>query len=443
MSKHAAPRKTSPPAPASEKTSLRIEYIDLADLVRAPRNPKQHDLGAIHQSISRFGFVSPIILDERTGRLLAGHGRLDSLQAAKASGSSPPERIVAQDGSWRVPVVRGVASRSDQDAEAYLVADNRTTELGGWDDAALASLLSDLAAQDALVGTGFDKDDLDTLLRDLGYQQEPTPDPGAQMDRAEELREKWQTARGQLWQIGNHRLLCGDSTSAEDGARVMGGEKAGLVCTDPPYNVGIEYGSGTNDSKTIEQNEAFIAKWFEQYKAVPVKVVTPGAGYHLGTLRSWLTLFPPRWMCLWLRRNSMSHSPLRGFSDWEPVLFYKNEEKDRETEWGGILVYGKPQTPIGQDIFDIPVRVQPDVADEKGNKYHPVPKPLALFVVLLRKFSKIGQVIVDPFLGSGTTMVAAEQLGRICYGLEIEPKYCAVILERMSGMGLTPRLVDP
>jgi len=168
MTKRTTPRNPSPPAPASDKTSLRIEYMDLADLVRAPRNPKQHDLGAIHQSIARFGFVSPIILDERTGRLLAGHGRLDSLQAAKASGDKPPDRIIAQDGTWRVPVVRGVASKSDQDAEAYLVADNRTVELGGWDDAALASLLSDLAAQDALAGTGFDQDDVDVLLKRLG-----------------------------------------------------------------------------------------------------------------------------------------------------------------------------------------------------------------------------------------------------------------------------------
>lgn len=186
MSKRTTPPTPSPPAPASEKTSLRIEYMDLADLVRAPRNPKSHDLGAIHTSIARFGFVSPIILDERTGRLLAGHGRLDSLQAAKASGSSkPPDRIIAQDGSWRVPVVRGVASKSDQDAEAYLVADNRTVELGGWDDAALASLLSDLAAQDALAGTGFDKDDVDALLKRLG-------DDTLGQDESGRLKSSWE-----------------------------------------------------------------------------------------------------------------------------------------------------------------------------------------------------------------------------------------------------------
>lgn len=185
MTKRTTPSTTSPPAPASEKTSLRIEYMDLAELVRAPRNPKQHDLGAIHTSIARFGFVSPIILDERTGRLLAGHGRLDSLQAAKASGSKPPDRIEAQDGTWHIPVVRGIASKSDQEAEAYLVADNRTVELGGWDDAALASLLSDLAAQDALAGTGFDGEDVDALLKRLG-------DDTLGQDESGRLKSSWE-----------------------------------------------------------------------------------------------------------------------------------------------------------------------------------------------------------------------------------------------------------
>ena len=146
-------------------TDLRIEYMALTKLKRAPRNPKEHDLGMLHSSIARFGFVSPIILDEQTGRLVAGHGRLDALQQMKASGKGPPERVVAENGEWLVPVIRGVAFDDEREAEAYLLADNRATELGGWDESALAEVLADFAADDALEGMGWDVEDVDALLK--------------------------------------------------------------------------------------------------------------------------------------------------------------------------------------------------------------------------------------------------------------------------------------
>ena len=152
---------------------LRIEYMDLASLVRAPRNPKRHDLGALHTSLSRFGFVNPILLDDRTGQIVAGHGRLDTLQQLKAGGGPPPKRVKALNNSWLIPVIRGVTFDSDIEAEGYLLADNQTTILGGWDDAQLAEMLSDLAAQGAMEGTGFDGDDLDKLLFDLNPHFEP------------------------------------------------------------------------------------------------------------------------------------------------------------------------------------------------------------------------------------------------------------------------------
>ena len=154
-------------APAGGNT-MRVDYLPLSTLARAPRNPKAHDLGALGQSYARFGYVSPIVLDEASGRLVAGHGRLDALQQAKASGQRPPTRIkVGPKGEWLVPVVRGVHFRSGAEAESYLVADNRLTMLGGWDEPALAGILADLAAQEALAGTGFDGDDVDALLRQL------------------------------------------------------------------------------------------------------------------------------------------------------------------------------------------------------------------------------------------------------------------------------------
>ncbi len=185
MKKRTVPTTPAPPAPASEKTALRIEYVDLASLVRAPRNPKGHDLGSLHMSLKRFGFVNPILVDDTTGRIVAGHGRLDALQQLKASGGKPPVRVQAVNGAWLVPVIHGVGFENETEAESYLIADNRTVELGGWDDAALASLLSDLAAQDALAGTGFDQDDVDALLKRLG-------DETLGQDESGRLKSSWE-----------------------------------------------------------------------------------------------------------------------------------------------------------------------------------------------------------------------------------------------------------
>ena len=140
------------------KQPIRVEYMTLAQLKRALRNPKAHDLGVIDASIRRFGFVSPIVMDERTGRLVAGHGRLETLERAKANGEKPPTRIIVKDGEWLVPVIRGVEFADDREAEAYVVADNRTTILGGWNEEELAAILSDHA--DNFSGIGYNAADL-------------------------------------------------------------------------------------------------------------------------------------------------------------------------------------------------------------------------------------------------------------------------------------------
>lgn len=156
------------PVPAAvDSDSLRVDYLPLLALKRAPRNPKDHDLGALSQSFQRFGFVSPVVMDDRTGQLVAGHGRLDGLLQRQRAGEPPPKGIRADEhGAWHVPVVRGWASQSDVDAEAYLLADNQMTIAGGWIDAELLMLMRDLDKDaEGLAGTGFDRDDLNELLR--------------------------------------------------------------------------------------------------------------------------------------------------------------------------------------------------------------------------------------------------------------------------------------
>jgi len=220
-----------------QSRTVRVEYMALSELLRAPRNPKHHDIDAVLDSFSRFGFVNPVIRDERTGRLVAGHGRLDALQQAKAAGQKPPEGIREVSDEWYLPVVRGVEFENEAEAEAYLVADNQTTLLGGWNDADLAAILSEHAATTrGLTGMGFDIGDLDKLLRSINrewvieeVQQDPIP-----LDKASELQRKWNTA-GQLWSAKPHRIWCGDAR--EVCSELFAENRIRMLWSDPPYGV--------------------------------------------------------------------------------------------------------------------------------------------------------------------------------------------------------------
>src|ERR1700730_13334803 len=181
------------------REAIRIEYMALSQIALAPRNPKDHDVDAVGQSIRRFGFVAPIVLDENTGRLVGGHGRLGTLQRAKAAGEEPPDRIVEKDGEWLAPVVRGVSFADEQEAEAYLVADNRLVELGGWTERELAEILQDHASSErGLTAMGYDQDDLDEILKRIAPDVLPSEliEPPAQIDKAAEFQRRWGTELG-------------------------------------------------------------------------------------------------------------------------------------------------------------------------------------------------------------------------------------------------------
>jgi ParB-like chromosome segregation protein Spo0J len=175
----------------------RIEHMPLHAIPRAVRNPKEHDLEAIRRSVEAFGCIVAGELDERTGRLVVGHGRLQVLEAMAADKVSPPEGVlVDDDGTWKVPIVRGWSSRSDADAEAYLIANNHTTERGGWEDQILAEVLADVrdADPDLLLAAGYTDDDLADLAdaiagADGSDREEELPEPG---DADEDVRpEVW------------------------------------------------------------------------------------------------------------------------------------------------------------------------------------------------------------------------------------------------------------
>lgn len=144
---------------------LKIEYVPIDQIVRAEKNPKQHRTDLVQQSINRFGYVAPAIRDTRTGRLVVGHGRLEALLALQATGQTPPSGIHQdQNGTWLIPIIDGWHSRSDEEAAAYLVADNHHTELGGWDNESLAQLLDSIGDTELVNLTGWNLDDLAALL---------------------------------------------------------------------------------------------------------------------------------------------------------------------------------------------------------------------------------------------------------------------------------------
>lgn len=150
--------------------------MPLDGVLRADRNPKRHDAALIRKSIGKFGVVETPALDERTGKLVAGHGRLNEWERARAAGENPPDGVQVVDGDWHVPISRGWASRDDAEADAYLLVSNRSTELGGWDGPELAGLLTDVTSDGLLDYTGFTEDDLATLLGGNDDEDDPIAD---------------------------------------------------------------------------------------------------------------------------------------------------------------------------------------------------------------------------------------------------------------------------
>ena len=159
--------------------NVSIEYTKLSDIAEADVNPKDHDIGAIHESMNRFGFTSPLLMNEATGKLVAGHGRVEALTQKKQFNEEPPANIrVADDGDWLVPIIRGVSFKDENEAQAYLLADNRLVELGGWNTNVLLEELEKLAEESDLTGTGFDNSDIQQMYDDMEKEVEQGQDKG-------------------------------------------------------------------------------------------------------------------------------------------------------------------------------------------------------------------------------------------------------------------------
>ncbi len=414
-------------ARASKDTACaaRLEWMPLAQLQAARRNPKQHS-SEIGTSIGRFGYVEPIVLDERTGRIVAGHGRREALQAMRLRGEAPPAGIRAEGDDWLVPVLRGWASRSDAEAEAYLLASNKLTEAGGWDNQALAELLKDLSAQDALDGVGFTDAELEALLGQVdgiggGTEGLTDPDEVPEEPKDEDVYVK----AGELWVLGKHLLLSGDSTSASDIARVMNGTKAQLCWTDPPWNVA--YGSAQNHpswkQRTIANDD--LGERFPEFCQAFTKgiasVTLPGAILYMAmSAQEWPTIHGA------LSAAGFHWSSTIIWAKDSLVLSRKDYHTQYEPIWYGWNAEGPRLHPLEDrqqsDLWQIP--------RPKRSEEHPTMKPVELVERSIANSSRPGDLVFEPFSGSGTTLLACEKTGRQCRAIELEPKYVQVAIER-------------
>ena len=406
---------------------------------RKPNNPRQiskREFERLAADLERFGDLGGVVHNETTGNFVGGNQRSSVFELERQGAQITVTETYAEPTrtgtvargyvEWRGERYDYRRVRWDTETEdaACLVANLRG---GSWDFDALSAWDGDL-----LQGIGFDGDllaawnDQTANLRELLESEKPAPpeDPGAQVDKAEELREKWQTATGQLWQLGEHRLICGDCTNVEIIERLMQGETADMVFTDPPYGMrldadfelmskrsnrvmGNKYSDVINDDKDFDPMP-FI-KMFPEAK----EQMWWGADYYYDKL-------PPNgsWI-VWVKRNENMTDIIGNHFEvcWSMA---KHKRKVVFKAWSGVTA-----------------------RNPEFSREHPTEKPIELNAELIAEATVAGDLVIDLFAGVGTTLIACERLGRKCRAVEIEPKYVAVALERWATMtGGTPVLLD-
>ena len=388
-----------------------IEHIKTSDLIPYARNAKKHDPAQISKlcgSIKEFGFNNPVLIDKDNG-IIAGHGRVLAAQSL---------------GLETVPCIR-LGHLTDTQRRAYILADNRLAEIGGgWDEEMLKLELADLAALDVDVAEiGFGAEDLADLdMEDDAETSDADAEP--QIDKAEELREKWGVETGQLWELGDHRLLCGDSTKKEDVIRVMGGGTAQLMVTDPPY--GVDYEGVHND------DAAGLPALLDGSMRRANEVLSAGACFYIcfpdihslefvAAVRAqgWKQARPA--VVLWVKDQFVFG---RGdyHSQSEPILY----------GWKDGAAHHAVKDRTQSNVWNFP---RPQVAEG-----HPTMKPVGLFAKAITNSSEAKSTVYEPFSGSGTTIIACEQLGRKARAIEISPAYVAVAIQRwVDATGKEPK----
>nr|DAW08264.1 MAG TPA: adenine specific DNA methyltransferase [Caudoviricetes sp.] len=419
------------------QTPVRVAVKDLPtiridELIPYENNAKIHGPEQIEQlrrSLREFGFVSPVLIDEDKN-LIAGHGRVEAARA---------------EGMTEVPYVT-VSDLTEAQRRAYIIADNRLAETGEWDAARLKfemEELSTLSFDTSL--TGFTMDNIPLLSGD-----EPAGGPEAQEDDYDgSVPEETSVRDGDLWKLGGHRLMVGSTSSKKSVERLMNGVKANMVFTDPPYGVAVGsknkmlddvaggksgrcteniYGDTMSESELHDMLLAAMRNIREACAEDASYYVTSPQGGSLGLMMMMMMMeagLQVRHMLIW-RKSSPTFSMGRLNYDYqhEPIFYTWTKRHN----W-----YGKGK--FHTSVWDV----------EKPRKcdLHPTMKPVALVENALLNSSAAGDVVLDGFGGSGTTLIACEQLGRTCYMMEIDPHYAQVIIDRWEKLtGEKAELID-
>ena len=370
---------------------MQIETISTSDITPYEKNAKSHpkkQIDLLAENITRFGFTTPCLVD-KDNNLIAGHGRLDAVKTL---------------GWTDVPCVR-MENLTEDEVKALRLADNKLAEMSEWDMTLVTDELKELD-DDLLDLTGFDKD--------------LTVEPDEADDEVPDVPEEPQSKLGDLYELGEHRVLCGDSTKLEDVERLMDGKKADMVFTDPPYGIAFEDTKGNvikNDDLNDEKLAEFNSLWQKS-----ADVASKGDCF----LLAWQS---PRKFHL-----------LDYFGEWKffrLITMYKSNRISfphgawiNKTEPCCIFQKGEPRITKQEYMDDCFVYTHDKESHEDSNVGHPTPKPVKMVMSNIKACAKKDDIILDIFLGSGSTLIAAEKTGRICYGMELDPKYVDVIVQR-------------
>ena len=382
----------------------KFEQVAIDKLVPYARNARTHSKEQVAQlraSLREFGFVTPAVID-KDGTILCGHGRI---AAAKLEGYKTVPCVYAE-------------NLTDAQKRAFIIADNRLAMNAGWDEEMLGVEIADLQAADFDTSLlGFDEKELADLF---GSDEGDGKDDGFDVDA--ELDKPCFSQPGDVWHLGRHKVICGDSTEPATYTSLLGDTKVNLVCTDPPYLVNLESTSGKikNDDLDDEHGYEFLRKAFSclhdsmaedasiyvfyaTSKARVFHDAYEDAGFKVGAGLVW-------------KKNRLVLTR----TDWkyihEPIIW--GWRKDGKHKWYG------DQKQVTVFEFD---RIKDSKKDGCG---HPSSKPVPLIAYLIKQCTQTNGLVLDGFLGSASTLVACEQLGRICYGVELEPKFVDVAVKR-------------
>ena len=388
--------------------SLLVQRVPIASLAPDPSNARTHpeaNLDVIVSSLRRFGQAEPLVVQRGTRRVIAGHGRLMAMQKLGWTECDVVELEV-----------------SSLDATALAIALNRSAELAQWDDGVLARLLSELRAESAIDGVGYSSDEIDRLLAEVNAASNP-----AQVDDAgpEEPVVDPVARRGDLWILGEHRLLCGDSTSAADLARLMQGERAAILSTDPPYCVNY-----TGMDRPVHNGKPSGKDWSHLYREVDIEdlgqfldgVLTAALPHVVAdaAIYMWHAHLQQPVIAATFERHGLLLHQILVWSKPSATFGHSYYRWKHEPCAFGWRQGHKPAHGFGQleSVWE---------ADWDGKariaSFHPTSKPTRLFEIPIEVHTKPGDVVLEPFSGSGSQLIAAEKLHRRCRAMEISPAF--------------------